>query len=215
MKYTAVLFDLDGTITDSGPHIIATVAKTLAELGLPPQTEAQLKKFIGPPLDVGFMENAGLDKAAAAQATATYRGHYTTGMLDTPIFPGIPELIKALYEQGIPLAIATSKLESLAQALLDHNDLAKYFCVISGALEDRSRASKSSVVKHALAELQKLGHDTGKSIILGDRHHDVEGALENGIDALGCAWAGYGSLEEFEDAIGIAYHPAEVMDFLK
>lgn len=214
MKYTAVLFDLDGTITDSGPYIISNVAKTLAELGLPAQSETQLKKFIGPPLEIGFMQNAGLDEKAAIYATEVYRGHYTTRMLETPIFEGIAEVIKKLSEAGVPLAIATSKLESIAVALLEHNDLAKYFQVISGAMDDGSRASKTSVVRHALDELERQGYDISRGVILGDRLHDVEGALENNIDAIGCAWAGYGSLTEFEKAVAIIDKPSEILEIL-
>lgn len=213
LKYTAVLFDLDGTITDSGPQIIETVAIVLEQLGRKPLSEEQRKKFIGPPLEEGFMLHADMNQAEAKEATALYRKIYRQGMFDTPIFDGIEELLEELSRQ-VPLAIATSKLESLATEILQHYGLAHYFQVISGGLADKSRGSKSSVIAHALKQLAAGGHDTTRTIILGDRFHDIEGAIANGIDSIGCTWAGYGQLSEFDRATFVANHPSEVMQLL-
>lgn len=183
-----VLFDLDGTLTDSAVGIVASFRHALAAVGAEvptPDRDADLAgRIVGPPMARTLQALVGEQADAAMIA---YRADYTTrGWSMNSVFDGIEDLLKDLHARGVRLAVATSKNEVTATRILQHFGLDSYFEVIAGA--DGARAEKADVVAHALAQLEPLPE---RVLMVGDRRHDVEGAAEHGIDTVVVGW-GYG-----------------------
>jgi phosphoglycolate phosphatase len=196
-----VLFDLDGTLTASGPGITRSVAAALHTLTLPPLDETALLRFVGPPLLDSFRDIAGLDEATALDAMAAYRGYFVEyGMFENTVYPGIPGLLRELVDTGRRLAVATSKPLPYAVPIIEHFALAGYFEAVFGPAIDGDGTEKGDVVAQALSAL-RVGLDD--VVLVGDRVHDVVGAHENGIPCIGALW-GYGSREELADAEAVA-----------
>lgn len=196
-----VLFDLDGTLTASGPGITRSVTAALDVLRLPPLEEAALLRFIGPPLLDSFRDIAGLDEATALDAMAAYRGFFVEyGMFENAVYPGIPGLLRELVDTGRRLAVTTSKPLPYAVPIIEHFALDGYFEAVFGPAIDGDGTSKGEVVAQALAALRVEVDDV---VLVGDRSHDVVGAHENGIACIGALW-GYGSREELAGAETIA-----------
>lgn len=211
-----VLFDLDGTLTDSAPGMLASIQYAVDTLGLPQPTRDELRSFLGPPLAVSFGQTLGLSAADVTQAIAAYRERYhDVGLFESSVYPGIPEALEVLSGRGLVLAVATSKPTVSATRILEHFGMAESFAWIGGALLDRSRDSKAAVIAHVLEELDRLGmRQLDQSIaMIGDREHDVVGARAHGIDTIGVLW-GYGSEAELvaAGAVGLAYHPGELVE---
>ncbi|MDO5034681.1 MAG: HAD hydrolase-like protein [Actinomycetaceae bacterium] len=213
MKRNIVLFDLDGTITDSGPLIMNVVQETLNELGVKPQTDEQLKAWVGPPLFDSFRDYAKIPENEIDNAIAAYRRRYRERMYDAPLFPGIFESIKTLHEHGFPLAVATSKLQKLARPIVEKTGLGPYFAYVAGSTADGPAQTKADVINSALAALKEQGYDTEHAVMVGDRFYDIEGAAKTGLEAYGVAWAGTDPAE-FEGAIGIATTPEELTQLI-
>ncbi|MDF2826207.1 MAG: Phosphoglycolate phosphatase [Mycobacterium sp.] len=183
-----VLFDLDGTLTDSAGGIVASFRHALAEVGVDvptPGGDADLAGMIvGPPMARTLQSLVG---ARADAALAAYRADYTTrGWSMNSVFDGIEDILRDLKAKGVRLAVATSKNEVTAHRILEHFGLEGYFEVIAGA--DGARAEKADVVAHALAQLTPLPE---RVLMVGDRRHDVEGAAVHGINTVVVGW-GYG-----------------------
>jgi phosphoglycolate phosphatase len=196
-----VLFDLDGTLTASGPGITRSVAAALDALRLPPLEDAALSRFIGPPLLDSFRDIAGLDEATALEAMVAYRRYFVEyGMYENAVYPGIPDLLRELVDGGRRLAVSTSKPLPYAVPIVEHFGLAEYFEAVFGPAIDGDGTDKGAVVAQALAALRVEHHD---AVLVGDRSHDVVGAHENGIPCIGALW-GYGSREELAHADAIA-----------
>ena len=146
MKITTVLFDLDGTLTDSGPGIMNSVKYALEKVGEPTPDVDELRKFIGPPLKGQFMEHCGIDEEKAAEMVTLYREYFTvTGIFENSVYDGVEEMLKTLKQAGIKIAMATSKPEKFAKIIADHFGLAQYFDVIGGACMDETRTEKQDV----------------------------------------------------------------------
>ncbi|BBX08591.1 HAD-IA family hydrolase [Mycolicibacterium aichiense] len=183
-----VIFDLDGTLTDSAEGIVASFRHALAAVGAEAPTGDLTGRIVGPPMHQTLV-GLGLGERAH-EAIAAYRADYTSrGWAMNSLFDGIPQLLADLQAAGVRLAVATSKAEPTAQRILEHFDLAEYFDVIAGASVDGVRSSKADVLAHALGQLQPLPE---RVIMVGDRAHDVEGAAEHGIDTVVVGW-GYGA----------------------
>lgn len=198
--FSAVLFDLDGTIVDSGPGVMASIAWTYQQLGMPVPTHAELLAWVGPPLIDSFRDLARLDADAARDAVAVYRSHYrTAGLLDSVQFPGMVELLRAIRTAGVPLALATSKPEAFARVMLESLEVTDAFTVITGDSEDGALSTKAKVVAEALRRLTAVGVDVSRPVMVGDRIHDVEGAATNGVPSIYVGW-GYGTAAEAEGA---------------
>lgn len=213
MNKQTLFFDLDGTITDSGPGILNSVQYALKKLQLPIPEITQLYSFIGPPLKDSFMKMYKLDEAAANRAIRCYREYYVEkGMYENLVYEGIPELLESLNRSGYTLYVATSKPEVFAKQILDHFDLTKYFKGIYGASLDSSRSSKGAVIRYAMESEDASAAD---SLMIGDREHDVLGAKENQLDCIGVLY-GYGDRAELEaaGAIYLAETPEMIGDFL-
>ena len=211
--WSAVLFDLDGTIVDSATDIMASLAHAFTEMGLPVPADDVLRSYVGPPLLDSLRMTAGFTDAEAWEALNVYRDHYGEHLLASPVFPGVAGVLERLHAAGVPIALATSKPESMARAVLDHNNLTKYFTVIAGASEDEERSTKADVVAHALRGLREAGVDTDSSVMVGDRGYDTLGALANGVPTILVEW-GYGSPAEAADAIAVAHSTDQLRSLL-
>ncbi|MCV7347182.1 HAD-IA family hydrolase [Mycolicibacterium rhodesiae] len=188
-----VIFDLDGTLTDSAEGIVASFRHALAAVRAEAPGGDLTGRIVGPPMHQ-TLGGLGLGERAH-EAIAAYRADYTSrGWAMNSLFDGIPQLLADLRAAGVRLAVATSKAEPTAQRILEHFELAEYFDVIAGASVDGARSSKADVLAHALGQLQPLPE---RVIMVGDRAHDVEGAAEHGIDTVVVGW-GYGA-EDFRE----------------
>jgi phosphoglycolate phosphatase len=209
-NWTCILFDLDGTIVDSAPGITASLAWTYEQLGRPIPSPAELLAYVGPPILDSFRERGGMTAAEAEHALGVYRPHYaTTGIYDCSLYPGVAHLIRTIGASPIPLSLATSKPESLATTVLEHFDLAECFDFLTGASEDEVRSAKADVVEEALRRLAASGADTSHPVLVGDRHHDVEGAAVHGVPTIFARW-GYGSRAEEVGTIAAVDSSAEL-----
>jgi phosphoglycolate phosphatase len=212
--WTCILFDLDGTLTDSAPGITASLTSTFETLGLPVPSPAQLVEYVGPPLLDSLQQFAGMTEEESREALTIYRASYHEhGAFDSAVFPGIRGLLKRLKDAGIPLAVATSKPELQAERILEHFDLAQYFDVITGATEDESRSAKSDVVTEAVRRLTEQGVDLTQTVMVGDRAFDVEGAAVNGLPTILVEW-GYGSPAEAVGAIAVVHSTDQLSSLL-
>ena len=191
----SILFDLDGTLTDSGEGIMNCAALALERLGIPIPPRDALRVFVGPPLHDTFRQ-FGVPEDQVDEAIRIYRSRYVpVGKFENTPYPGIRELLEKLRTQGNRLYVATSKPEEMAVEVLEHFDLAHFFDHICGASLDRSRIAKDAVISYLL---QLHGAD-GQMVMVGDTVFDVLGAAAHGIPAVGVAW-GYGSVEEMKKA---------------
>jgi len=193
-----VLFDLDGTLTDSGPGITAAASAALAQLGIdvPPE---RLAHFVGPPLDETFREFYGLSPERTAEAIGAFRAYYDRqGWRENAVYPGIPALLRALKAAGCTLLVATSKPEHFALRILTHFGLADCFDLICGAPPDDPQGMKKpTVLREAL---RRAGVSAlSEAVMVGDRKYDVAGAHAVGLAAVGVLY-GYGSRAELEAA---------------
>ena len=212
--YTCILFDLDGTIADSAPGITASLGHVFAELGLPVPSEAELREWVGPPLLDAFRDRAGMTPEESAVALAIYRDHYISrGTKSSPIFDGVPDVLRAIHAAGVPLSLATSKPEFPASVILDHGNLTQYFRVLSGASIDEIRSAKKDVISEAMTRFRMIGVDVSRPIMVGDRDYDVEGAAANGIPTIFVEW-GYGTEGESESAIATVDTPGKLVPLL-
>ena len=206
-----ILFDLDGTLTDSGEGIINCAWLALKHFGLPLPDKKTMRVFVGPPLRDSFLR-FGVPEDSVETAIEIYRSRYVpTGMFENTPYPGIKGLLAALKEQGHRLYVATSKPEGMATAILEKFQLSPYFDLICGASMDDTRDSKDKVIAYLL---EKTGGNN-EYIMVGDTAYDVQGAAVNGIPTIGVAW-GYGKVEDMEaaGAKAIAHSPAELLQML-
>ena len=207
----AILFDLDGTITDSGSGIINSVKYALKKAGRKIPPEDELRKFIGPPLQEQFMKCCGIEEKEAAEMVALYREYYQEeGIFDNRVYDGVMEMLKTLKEAGLKIVMATSQPEKFAKMIAEHFGFAKYFDLIGGACMDGARTKKQEVIQYVLEQCKE--QDREKIRMVGDRCYDMEGANREGIRAIGVLY-GYGSKEELEEAgaDGLAETPEEVV----
>jgi phosphoglycolate phosphatase len=194
----SLLFDLDGTLTDSRDGIIRCIAHALHELGETVPEPADFERFIGPPLVESFaVLLAAPDDERIARAIALYRERYVrTGLYENRVFPGIPGLLHELSERGLTLFVATSKPSVYATRIAEHFGLDRFFHGIYGPECDGTRNDKAELLAHLLEVEGLVAADT---VMIGDRKHDVIGARANGLAAIGVTW-GYGSRAELAAA---------------
>lgn len=203
--YDVILFDLDGTLTDSQEGIINSIQHALKYFGIIEKDIKNLKKFIGPPLKDSFMEYYGFDDDKATLAIKKYREYFAVkGIFENKVYPLIPELFEELYNRGKKLVVATSKPTVFAQRILDYFQLTKYLYFIAGSNLDGSRMIKGEVIAYALTQ---CGLDSSENVVMvGDRKYDVIGAKESGIDSIGVLY-GFASPEELEQE-----HPTYIVE---
>ena len=191
----SILFDLDGTLTDSGEGITNCFIYALEHFGLPIPSREALRVVVGPPLHESFVR-FGVSEEDADTAVAKYRERYIPiGKFENTPYPGIRELLERLKAEGHRLYVATSKPEGMSVDILEHFDLAKYFTRICGASMDTSRTNKDAVIAYLLNECGAQEN----AIMVGDTAFDVLGAKVHGIPTVGVSW-GYGTVEDMEKA---------------
>ncbi|MCV7369932.1 hypothetical protein CRI77_18780 [Mycolicibacterium duvalii] len=200
-----VIFDLDGTLTDSAEGIVASFRHALRAVDAPVPDGDLVSRIVGPPMPV-TLGQLGLGERTE-EAIAAYRADYTSrGWSMNRPFGGIAELLADLRAAGVRMAVATSKVESTAARILAHFGLDDHFEVIAGASADGTRARKADVVARALAALAPV---PDRVTMIGDRSHDVEGAAEHGIGTIVVGW-GYGAADFRDSASGALTHVATV-----
>lgn len=207
----AILFDLDGTLTDSGEGIINSVIPALEHYGIAIPPREELRVFVGPPLHDTFLR-FGVPADQLENATKIYRSRYIPiGKFENAPYPGIPELLEMLKSQGHKLFVATSKPEPMAVEILEHFDLAQYFDRICGASMDTSRSSKEAVIAYLLEQ----NGSAENMVMVGDTKYDVIGAKAHGIPTIGVSW-GYGEIDEMLEAgaAAIAHTTQELLELL-
>ena len=193
-----ILFDLDGTLTDSGEGIIKAVQYSLKYFDIEVEDLNDLRKFVGPPLRDSYKNFYDFNDEKAEIGISKFREYYIEkGIYENKVYDGIEEMLKTLKDNGKNLIIATSKPEVHAKIVLDHFELTKYFDFICGADLEETRVKKSDVIKYAIetAEIK----DLSKAIMIGDREHDIIGARENGLKCIGVLY-GYGDVVELTQA---------------
>ena len=194
MKYDTVIFDLDGTLTESEPGITKSVQYALEQMNRPPLDAATLRRFIGPPLRESFIAVAGMAEDEADEAVRIYRERFSTvGWMENSVYEGIAPLLRALKAGGAYVAIATGKPEVFSRKIIDYFGLAPYIDRLEAITLSDHHADKVALVRRALPERYE------RACMVGDRAGDMEGALGNGIDGIGVLY-GYGTREELEDA---------------
>ena len=190
-----ILFDLDGTLTDSGAGIIHCGQLVLEHYGLPIPEKKDMRWMVGPPLRVSF-PRLQIPEEKTEEAIEIYRYHYEkTGIFENEPYPGIADLLQKLQDDGHRLFVATSKPEGMSVDILKHFDLDKYFTRICGASMDTSRSTKEAVIAYLLNECGAQEN----AIMVGDTDFDVIGANAHGIPTIGVSW-GYGTVESMEKA---------------
>ena len=207
----SILFDLDGTLTDSGDGIINCAILALEHFKLPVPDRETLRVFVGPPLHETFMK-FGVPADKAEEAVAVYRSRYVPiGMFENAPYEGIREVLATLKEQGHKLYVATSKPEWMAEEILKKFELDGYFDRICGATMDTSRTEKAQVIAYLL----ELNGGADNAIMVGDTKFDVIGAAAHNIPTVGVSW-GYGTVEDMQEAGAavIVNTMQELLDYL-
>jgi phosphoglycolate phosphatase len=210
----ALLFDLDGTLTDPFVGITRSIHYALDKLGRPLPAVDDLRWCIGPPLKLAFHRLLETDdEQAADEAVRLYRERYSAvGKFENSLIEGIPELLALLAEEGYFLSVATSKLKTYAGDIIDHFDLRRYFPAVHGAELDGRNSAKSDLIAHILATEPIAA---ARTMMIGDRSHDMIGAVANKVAGVGVLW-GYGGRAELEGAgaVHIAGRPEELPEIV-
>lgn len=220
MSKKYILFDLDGTITDSSEGITKSVKFALEKIGIKEESQAALRRFIGPPLDESFERFYGLSKEDALKAVSLYRERYNDiGIFENYLFDGVTDCLKELKENGFVVALATCKPEIYVPRIFKHFDIEKYFDIAVGSeLEGGKRRHKNDVIDEVLRQIcVKYGIDESDinevkadAIMVGDRKDDILGAKLSGIESVGVRY-GFAEENELEDA-GADYIVDELKD---
>ena len=206
-----ILFDLDGTLTDSGEGIINCASLALEHFGIPVPDRETMRVFVGPPLDKTFRE-FGVPADKTDEAIRVYRSRYIPiGKFENTPYPGIREMLEALRDLGYKLFVATSKPEKMSVEILEHFGLAEFFQGICGATMDGSRSTKEDVIEYLIRENGRASH----MLMVGDTVYDILGAKAHGIPAIGVGW-GYGKTEDMvaAGAAAIAHSPRQLLELL-
>lgn len=211
MKIKNILFDLDGTLSDSAEGIINCATLALEYFNLPVPSREKMQVFIGPPLRDTFVE-FGVPKEQAEKAVEVYRSRYVPiGMYETKCYSGVKEMLEELKSKGYNLYVATSKPEEMSVKIMKYLGIYDYFDLVCGATLDKSRDSKADVIAYLLNQV-----NINNAVMVGDTAFDVEGANQHGIKTVGVSW-GYGNIEEMKNcgAVAIADTTKELVKILE
>lgn len=213
-NFEYILFDLDGTITDSGEGITKSVQYALKSFDINVEKLEDLNKFIGPPLKDSFKKYYNFDDEKAELGLRKYREYYAEkGIFENSLYEGIVEVLEVLKQNNKTIILATSKPEIYAKQILEYFKVDKYFTFVAGSDFEETRVKKGEVIKYALEEA-KIS-DLSKVVMVGDREHDIIGAKENNIKSIGVLY-GYGDVVELTQARAeyIAKTPKEILDIV-
>lgn len=196
--YQNILFDLDGTLTNSELGITNSVAYALKKFDIEVKDKKELAIFIGPPLRPSFESFYGFSEEKSLQAVEYYREYFSEkGLYENEVYESIPELLASLKQAGKKLAVATSKPEKFSIQILKHFGLYDYFDFVAGATMDGSRSKKADIIGYALEKMKIK--NLSETIMVGDREHDVIGAQKQNLTSVGVLY-GFGTKEELEKA---------------
>ncbi|MFC7787991.1 HAD hydrolase-like protein [Microbacterium sp. MAHUQ-60] len=215
--YSCILWDVDGTIADASAGILPRLRQVFASYGLPEPDADELSLWIGPPMHESFRLRAGMDDAQSHEAVGRYRelaaaDGYASSV---DLYPGVEDVLRAMQVAGIPQSTASTKPENQVRAILEHYSLMDAFTAISGARpgpEGRTDG-KSFVIGQALERLRAVGVDTSRPVLVGDRHHDVEGGAEHDIPVVFVSW-GFGEPDEARGALAQVTTPTQLQSLL-
>ena len=194
--YKYLMFDLDGTLVESGDGIVASAKHALRTMGWKQLDEAEYNKFIGPPLFDSFTKFCGMNPGEADRAIEIYREHYeSAGYLLAPMYEGVEAMLDELQDKGYTMMVVTSKPAPIAEKIIKKHGLDKYFVNLTGPSHEEKTVHKDVMIKRAF---EKNGITDPKSaVMIGDRKFDIEAANKNGVDSIAVMY-GYGNREEFE-----------------
>lgn len=211
-NFDTLLFDLDGTLTDSTEGILNCLIFAIEQMGF--EVPKDTNKFLGPPIRQSFAEFCGMDSEQVNEAVRIFRERYSvTGLFENRVYDGIPEMLERLKQGGKRLMVATSKPQVYAVQIFEEFGLAHFFEIVGGAELDGSRDYKHEVIEYVLAQAGIT--DRSRVLMIGDRRQDVEGAHKTGLKCMGILW-GFGSMEELTEAgvDFIAETPEKAADML-
>ncbi|MCR4638465.1 HAD hydrolase-like protein [Ruminococcus sp.] len=211
-NYDTLLFDLDGTLTDSTEGIVKCLEYALERMGC--DVPEDTNRFLGPPLYTSFAEFCGINEEQVNEAVRIFRERYSTvGLFENRVYNGIPEMLERLKKGGKRLMVATSKPEVYAVRIFDRFGLSQFFEIVGGANINGTRNNKDEVIEYVL---ERAGiSDRSHVLMIGDRRQDVLGAHKTGLKCMGILW-GFGSIDELNEAGAdfIAETPEEAADML-
>ena len=193
MKYDAVLLDFDGTIADTGEGIYDSVRYAVKAMGFDPLPEEVVHTFIGPPVFSSFKRALNLSDEDSAKAVEKYRESYMNGgIYRLSFYDGMEELLNDIKKSGIKLAVASSKPENFIVEILRYLKISHLFDYISAPESDKAPESKTTLVERAVSVLKT---DKSRTVMIGDRYFDIEGAKEARVDSIGVTF-GFGNRDE-------------------
>ncbi len=197
-KYEAILFDLDGTLTDPKKGITNSIQYALEKLHITDYDREILVKFIGPSLDESFKQYFSMDHDQAFTAINYYREYFKVkGLYENHIYPGIPELLERIHGEKRHIFVATSKPTPFAKEILTHFKLATFCEDIVGSNLDLTRVKKTEIIEYVLQKIPQIPRE--KVVMIGDRKYDIIGAKNANIASIGVTY-GYGNLGEIQQA---------------
>lgn len=198
MKPALLLFDLDGTLSDPGEGITKSVQYALLKMGISEPDLKKLEGFVGPPLQNSFAERYSFSEEEVERAVSYYRERFIEkGMFENKVYDGIPELLSGLKQEGYKLAVATSKPSVFAEEILRFFQIDRFFDFVAGSSLDGKGASKTEIILSVMNHFQEAHKE--EMVMIGDRKHDIIGAVNTGIRSIGVTY-GYGSKEELVEA---------------
>lgn len=211
--YQTIIFDLDGTVIDSGPGVTHAVQYSLNKMGITVEDAGSLKHFIGPPLYDSYQRYYGFDKAQQDRAIEYYREYYEEkGVHENSLYDGMEQVLSSLKKHHKFIALATSKPKNYAELILSELKIDSYFDLVCGASLDHSMREKIEILGDCI---YKSGQEKAGMVMVGDRHFDVEGAQFHGIDSIGVLF-GFGDLAEMQECrpTHIAPLPEDILNFV-
>lgn len=213
MRYEAALFDLDGTLLNTGKGILASVRQVVEEKGEGPLDESLLRTFVGPPIQNSFARVFNLNKQEAGQWAARFRELYSTqNLLMADSYDGIMSVCAQLKDADVPMAVATYKREDYALDLLKHFGFNQYTDHMFGS-DFAGELSKADIIEQAL---DSMGVPAEKALMVGDTVHDAMGAQQTGIAFLGVSYGyGFRSMADVEGypCVGMAEKPLQILEY--
>ena len=200
-SFTHLFFDLDGTLTESGPGIMNSVRHALRHWGIEETDDDKLRLFIGPPLTESFKTLYGFSEEQAFEAMGVYREYFgVKGLFENSVYDGIIPALEALKKSGKKLYVATGKPEIYMHPILEHFGLKDFFIFAGGADLKETRSKKDLIIEYVIKECGlEEERSAGNILMIGDRKHDISGAKKTGLASCGVLW-GYGSREELTQA---------------
>ena len=210
--WSCVLWDVDGTLVDASVGILQRLREAHEHYGFTPPEREDLIHWIGPPMFESFQVQLGMSPEESAEAVKFYRSlNKRDGSASgARLFPGMAEIMAELHAAGIPQATASSKPETQVITLMDHFNLAPLLTATVGSTPDeRTLAGKADIVRESLRRLAEAGVDTSRPVLIGDRHHDVEGGATAGVPVIFVRW-GFSDPSESDGSLAVAETPAEL-----